>query len=348
MTKPNPMQPFIKLVGTGPHSNRHLTRQEAHDAFALILDGHATPTQFGAFLLGARVQGESPDELLGFIDAVHERSITIRPNRPNLVDVGNPYDGRTESLYLTVAAAFIAAAAGVPILLHGSGPIPPKPGLSLIDLLNALSLPTQQPPEIVRDQIERIGVAYLDARQFAPAIFALRDVRTELGLRTVFNTIEKLYDLAHAPHHIIGVTHTPYIERIVGLMQGRRWARSLIIQGLEGAAEVTTARPTRIIEVTPNGTTETRLDPQTLDLPPIDNDALKIGPDPHAHAHLLRNVLEGHDTGPLRDVITLNAALLIWTTGDPPTLPAALERAATTLDSGAAAAVFADATATLR
>jgi anthranilate phosphoribosyltransferase len=341
MTHPNSMQPFIKLVGTGPHSNRHLTRPEAHDAFALILDGHATPTQLGAFLLGARVQGESSDELLGFIDAIRERATTIKPDRPNLVDIGNPYDGRTESLYTTVAAALVATAAGVPVLLHGSGPMPPKTGLALVDLLDALDLPTQQPPDAVRDQIEHSGFAYLDARQFAPAIFALRDVRTEIGIRTVFNTLEKLYDLAHAPHHVIGVTHTPYIERIVGLMQGHHWPRSLIIQGLEGAAEVTTARPTRIIEVTPDTTHESRLDPQSLGLRPIDNDALKVGPDPQTHARRLRRVLEGDDTGPLRDVIALNAALIIWTTGDPSTLPDALKRAGNALDTGAAAAVLA-------
>lgn len=349
------MKPFVKAVGTGPNSNRQLSRDEARRAFELILAAQATPMQIGAYLVGTRVQGESPDELLGFIDAIRDTAHTINPAVEHLVDVGNPYDGRNRTLTVSVAAAIVAAAAGVPQILHGSGEMPPKHGLDVARVLNALGLRTQQAPPAVQRDVERHGFAYLDARQFAPAVYALLPLREELGLRTAFSTVEKLYDLANAPHHIIGITHAPYIERMTGAMQGMPWRRSLIVQGMEGTGDVPTSHATRLLEVGPNDVRETRLNPADYDLQPADDDQLAMPPNAAAHAAALEAILSGphHDTatdavlGPRRDAVILNAALRIWV-ARPDTqqgeggLAHAIDSARRALTEGAAAAKLAD------
>ncbi|PZC42343.1 MAG: anthranilate phosphoribosyltransferase [Chloroflexi bacterium] len=347
MGTPSAMKPYLKLVGTGPNSNRNLTRAEAGAALGMIVDGVATPAQAGAFLIGARVQGESSEELLGYLDALHGRMTRVAPAVAGLVDVGAPYDGRSRTLAIGVAASVIAAAVedpagGAPQLLHGSGPMPPKYGLDLGSILEALGVPTRGDPSAAAALIERIGIAYLDARDFAPAIATLREFRDEVGLRTVFSTIEKVYDPARAPHHIVGMTHAPYLERLTGAMQTQGWPRSLVVQGLEGSADVPTGRASRLLIVTPEAVEETRLTPASYGLRPARDEDLACAPVAEAHAAGIRALLDGSDTSARRDALLLSAALRIWVVVGVGTSTAgiaeALALAEAALQSGAAAA----------
>ena len=335
------MKRFIKMVGTGPHSNRHLSRHEAREALGLILRGEATPAQAGAFLIAMRVQGESAEELAGFIDAIRDQATTIRPNVPHLLDIGSPYDGRLKTLLISPAASLVAAAAGAPQVLHGSGEMPPKRGLALAPVLEALGIPTHLPPPAVQESIERDGFGYMDARLFAPPLAALLPLRDQLGLRTGINTAEKLYDLANAPHHVVGLTHAPYVEPLAAAMQTMGWPRSLIVQGLEGTEDVTTARPTRLYEVTPGGVTEFRLRPREHGLQPADAEELACPPDPRRHAEALEAVLAGRDRGPRHDVVALNGGLRLWAVGAAPSLADGIAQAREALVSGAAGAKLA-------
>ena len=135
----------------------------------------------------------------------------------------------------------------------------------------------------VQDQIEKYGFGYLDARIAAPAIYALRALREQIGLRTALSTVEKIYDLANAPHHIVGVTHLPYIERFAGTIERMPWKRSLLVQGLEGTEDVGTAHRSRIVVVTPQGREEQWLDPASLGLRTVPTSELATRPDPAAH-----------------------------------------------------------------
>ena len=340
------MKRFLKLVGTGPNSNRNLTRAEAGEALGMILDGHATPAQAGGFLIGARVQGESSEELLGYLDALQARMTRIRPAVTGLVDVGAPYDGRNRTLAIGVAASIVAAAAGpegrgAPQVLHGSGAMPPKLGLDLSSILEALGAPSRAAPSAVAGQIERCGLGYLDTRDFAPVIFALRGFREEIGLRTALSTVEKVYDPATAPHHLVGMTHAPYLERLTGAMQQQGWPRSLIVQGLEGSADVPTGRGSRLLVVTPESVVESRLDPRAWDLRPARDEDLACAPVAAAHASGLEALLRGQDTTARRDALLLSAALRVWVAAEgadrePAGLGRALGLAEEALSSGAA------------
>ena len=156
-------------------------------------------------------------------------------------------------------------------------------------------------------------------------------------LRTAFSTVEKIYDLANAPHHIIGVTHLPYIERFAGTIERMPWRRSLLVQGLEGTEDVGTAHRSRIVVVSPQGREEQWLDPATLGLRTVPTEELSTTLDPAAHASRLREILSGHSTARAEDVIILNAALRLWLAEATIDLPAATSLARETVRSGTAA-----------
>jgi anthranilate phosphoribosyltransferase len=160
---PEAIKPLLRDLGQGPSRGRSLTREEARCCLDLILDGRATPAQAGAFLLLQRYKGETPDELLGFIDAVRARATTklIAPKVEGLLDVGSPYDGRLRHVMVSPAASIVAAACGVPVLMHGEPGVGPKHGLTVGDVLNAVGVPTDLLPEAVERNVQEIGIGYL-------------------------------------------------------------------------------------------------------------------------------------------------------------------------------------------
>src|SRR5690349_6230660 len=175
---------LVAAVGQGPTNGRHLTRQEARFALDAMMDGEATPAQAGALLILQRYRSEAPEELLGYVDAVRGRASLLRPRVEGLVDVGSPYDGRTKHVVISPAALIVAAAAGVPVLMHGERDAGPKRGVAVGDVIEALGVATDLEPERVERGIEECGLGYARQARVVPALHALRPLREELGLRT--------------------------------------------------------------------------------------------------------------------------------------------------------------------
>lgn len=336
---PEVIKPFLRAVGQGPTQGRPLSRDEARQALAAILDGLATPAQAGGFLLLQRYKGETPDELLGFVDAVRERATVIAPQVPGLVDIGSPYDGRDRHLVVSPAASIVAAAAGAPQVLHGEPGIGPKAGLTVGAVLEALGVPVDQPPAEAQHCIETLGIAYLRQSRFVPALAALKPLRNEVGLRTPLNTVEKVYDLASAPYHLIGLTHLPYLNKLGGALTGLGFVKTLLVQGIEGNEDCRTSRPTRIIEVTAEGTTEWRLNPSDYGLTPATEEDLAFR-DAAGCAQFTEAVLAG-EAGPAHtDLVAFNAGLRLYLGGRASDIAEGIRLAREAIASGAARALL--------
>ncbi|HXF50634.1 MAG TPA: anthranilate phosphoribosyltransferase [Dehalococcoidia bacterium] len=308
---PEAIKPYLRAIGQGPTQGRALSRDEAREALAAILDGLATPAQAGGFLLLQRYKGETSEELLGFVDAVRDRAELIAPAVEGLVDIGSPYDGRDRHLVVSPAASIVAAAAGAPQALHGEPGIGPKAGLTVGAVLEALGVPVDQPPAEVQRCLETLGIAYLRQSRFVPALAALKPLRNEIGLRTPLNTVEKIYNLAGAPYHLIGLTHLPYLDKIGGALTGLGFVKTLLVQGIEGNEDCRTSRPTRIIEVTAEGTTEWRLDPAQYGLTPAGEADLAFR-DAAGCARFTEETLSGDAPPAHRDLVALNAGLRLY------------------------------------
>jgi len=331
------MQYFLREIGQGPKHCRDLTREEAREALDMILSQQVPRAQMGGFLLLERFKGESGEELLGFTDAIRASACQIRPNVEGLLDIGSPYDGRRRHLVVSPVAAIVAAAAGVPVVMHGEKDLPPKHGVGVIDVLEALAVEVDAEPAAVQASVEEVGFGFMRQRRFVPALFALRDLREEIALRSNLNTVEKLYNLAGAAYSLIGLTHLPYLEKMLAAAKQMGFRRLMIVQGLEGNEDVPTSRPCRLFEFLAGELREYRLNPAEYGVQPASAEDT-AGGDAAYNAQALWAVLAGEDRGPRRGLVALNAGLHIYLAERAATIAQGLAQAREVIDSGAAAA----------
>jgi anthranilate phosphoribosyltransferase len=351
---------FLREIGQGPRAGRNLTRDESGEAMSLILAQQATPAQAGGFLLVQRYKGESSEELVGFAEAVRATARTVAPKVEGLLDIGSPYDGRKKSIVVSPASAITVAAAGVPVVMHGEKRIGPKFGVPIGDVLEALGIGIDGEPEEVERSIEETGLGFMRQARFVPQVFALRELRTEIALRTCFSTIEKIYNLANASYSLLGLSHLPYAEKMLAAASEMGFRRIMIVQGIEGNEDAPTSRPCRAfvwdeLSVRPEPSAsggrveglrqagdvahapafkELRIDPAEYDLQPATAEEMSGG-DAEENARIAEAVLSGAPGGH-RDLVLLNAGLRIWLTERAGSIARGIEKAREAIGSGAA------------
>lgn len=257
------MMELLKEVARGKRGARDLTYEESLQAAEAIMAQQATPAQIGAFLIAERVKMESVDELEAFVAVC--RKYACRTPIPGGIDCAGPYDGRKTSFAATFATAFLLASAGLPATLHGTASLPPKWGVTLHDILLRIGIDSDAVPrEKALQAAKDTGVLYVPAEQWCPPLKRLRSIRVELGMRTIFNTAEKLIGYTHSPYLVFGVYHNTVFDRLARLLLKLDYGKALIVQGPEGSEDLFIDRPTRTYRVE-NG--EFRLqvvDPETF------------------------------------------------------------------------------------
>ncbi|HEU4759607.1 MAG TPA: hypothetical protein VFT91_06440, partial [Dehalococcoidia bacterium] len=191
-------------------------------------------------------------------------------------------------------------------------------------------------PDDVARSIEELGFGYMRSARFLPALFALKELREEIALRSNINTIEKLYNLAAAAYSIIGLTHVPYLEKMLEAVKQMGFRRIMIIQGIEGNEDAPTSRPCRVFEIREGELSEYRLNPQEYDLAPVTAEemaATEVGRSVEATIA----ALEGRSPA-MRDLVALNAGIRIYLTERASSIGEGIAQARQAIDSGAAMA----------
>ncbi|MBB6734847.1 anthranilate phosphoribosyltransferase [Cohnella zeiphila] len=236
---------LLKEVARGKRGARDLVYEEAAEAAEAILTQRATPAQIGAFLIAERVKLESVEELEAFV-RVGRRHTLRSDDLPRGIDCAGPYDGRKSSFYATFAVAFVLASAGLPAVLHGAASLPPKWGMTLQDIVQAAGI---APADLTRERSMHVarhtGVLYASTERWCPPLGELRPIREQLGMRTVFNSAEKLLDVASSPFIVFGVYHNTVFDRLARLLIKLGYEKALIVQGSEGSEDLFIDRPTR-------------------------------------------------------------------------------------------------------
>ena len=322
------LQPYIaQLV-----KYQHLSESQAEEAMNLIMRGEATPAQIGAYLIALRMKGETPEEILGSARAMraHATPIPLASSGPLMDTAGTGGDGQ-HTFNISTAAAFVIAGAGRKVAKHGNRAASSQCGSA--DVLAALGVNLDLTPEQVARCIEQVGIGFLFAPRFHPAMKHAIGPRREIGQRTIFNLLGPLTNPAGATHQLIGVAEaqwTHVMAEVLGALGGRA---ALVVHGYGGVDELTTAGPNRVSHLK-DGRVETYdLDARDLGLRPASLADLHGGP-PEENARMLRALLAGEDRSPRRDVVLLNAAAaLAVENGD---LVTALYEAEEALESGAA------------
>lgn len=310
-----------------------LSLEEAREVMAEIMDGAATPAQIAALAVALRMKGETVEEVAGFAQTMRDRATRITPRVPVLVDTcGTGGDG-AQTFNISTTAAFVVAACGVAVAKHGNRAVSSACGSA--DLLEALGLPVDVEPTRVQEAIEQVGIGFLFAPRFHPALRHAAGPRREIGIRTVFNVLGPLTNPAGASHQVIGVYDPRLVEPLAHVARALGAEHAFVVHG-DGLDELTTTGSSLIAEVREGRVRTFQLVPEEVGLARTSRVALRGG-DAHWNAQIALDVLRG-TPGPCRDVVLLNAAAALVAAGAAEDLREGICRAASAIDSGEAAA----------
>ncbi len=310
-----------------------LSSEEANGAMTEIMKGEASPVQIAAFLVAMRMKGETVGEVTEFARVMREHVRPVRPTRKPLVDTCGTGGDAIKTFNVSTAAAFVAAGAGAAVAKHGNRSVTSRCGSA--DLLEALDIRFDLTPEEAARCIDEIGLGFMFAPSYHPAMKHAMPVRRELGLRTVFNMLGPLTNPAGAEAQVLGVYSPELTELHAGVLQNLGSKRAFVVHGEGGLDEISTLGATRITELRDGGLTSYDLQPEDVGLRRARGPQEIEGGTPQENAGLLRRILEGEEC-PARDIVVLNAAAAIAAAGLANSLEEAVPAAVNSIDSGAA------------
>ncbi len=312
----------------------HLSREETEHLFGLLMDGGMSEAHKAALLVALRMKGEQRDEIVGAALAMRRRLRPIPHRCPQLIDTcGTGGDGQG-TFNVSTAAALVAAAGGAVVAKHGNRSVSSRSGSA--DVLAALGVEIEMTPETAAQALAELGIAFLFAPAYHPAMQQAMPVRRELGIRTAFNLLGPLTNPAAARRQLMGVYRRDLVPLVAEVLAELGSDHALVVHGADGLDEITTTGPTRIGEVRAGKVETYDLDPGDLGVARARPAELRGG-EPAENAAQLRRVLAG-EGGPLSDITLVNAGAALYVAGLAPDLEAGFRRAEEALFSGQAAA----------
>jgi anthranilate phosphoribosyltransferase len=304
---------LLKRVGSGTHTSKHLTRTEAATATDMMLLQEATPAQIGAFAIAHRIKRPTPEELAGILDTFDrlggKLKICNRHTHQPIV-LGNPYDGRSRTVPVTIVTALTLAAAELPVVLHGGDRMPTKHGMPLIEIWQRLGVDFSQfSLAQAQDIYDRSCLGFIYIPQHFTAAYDFVPFREQIGKRPPFATAELAWCPIEGNSHLVaGFVHPPTEERFRQTFQIRQTKDFTLVKGLEGSCDLACSR-TGIIALS-NGTEDFQrllLDPTDYDLNRSD---VTFESDTQAIA-LIEEIIEGKNNQLISAAI-LNAGFYLW------------------------------------
>lgn len=313
---------------------RNLSREYASLVLREIMEGRATSAQISGLLVALRMKGETVEEITGFAETMRAFATPIQTNRRPLVDTCGTGGDHAGTFNISTTAAFVVAGAGIAVAKHGNRSASSQCGSA--DVLEALGVNINATPAIVSRCINEIGIGFLFARSLHGAMKHVAPIRAELKTRTIFNILGPLTNPANACGQVMGVFDAALVEPLARVLAELGVRHAFVVAGHDGMDELTLAGPSHVAE-TQNGNVEIYdLDPVVLGLPRMSREAI-LGGEPTQNARILLSILDGK-TGPHRDIVLLNAAAAILAGEGAEDWPTAYQRAAESVDSGAAKA----------
>jgi anthranilate phosphoribosyltransferase len=312
--------------------HQDLTAGEAADAMGAIMDGHATPAQIGGLLMGLRLKGERPQELVGLAQAMRARAT------PMPVPVGDTFDtcgtggdgGATFNV--SSATALVLAGCGVRVAKHGNRAVSSRCGSA--DVLEALGVVVTAPPEVVARCLDRANLGFCFAPVFHPSMKRAAEPRRDLGIRTAFNLLGPLTNPTGARRQIVGVPRPELTEPVARALAMLGSEHAWVVHGADGMDEISTLGYTKVSECRAGYLRTFYVHPSDFDLPRAEAGAL-AGGDRDTNAAKIRAVLDG-EPGPARDIVLLNAGAALLVNGMASSVREGIALAGTAIDRGSA------------
>ena len=291
--------------------------------------------QIAAALALLVAKGENPEELAGFADALYQHVLPVEIP-PQVLDTAGTGASQVKTFNISTAAAFVIAAAGCAIAKHGARASTSQCGSA--DVLTALGVRIDCSPLVAVRCLRELGICFLFAPHYHPALARLAPIRRALGFRTTFNLVGPMVNPCRAQYRLLGVADQARMSDVAGALGLIGVTRAWVLRGGDGLDEITTARPTRVIEVREGQSIRAtqRSPPRDFGVAESPTDAARAG-SVEDNAAMMRAVLSGQRQDVARDLVVLNAAAALHVrTGDG--LLDCAARARKAIDEGAALA----------
>jgi len=322
------LKDYIAIAASG----RHLTVDEAREAFDIMMSGDATAAQIGGFLMALRVRGETVAEITGAVSTMRDKMLPVAAP-DHAVDIVGTGGDASGSYNVSTCAAIVAAGAGLTVAKHGNRALTSKSGAA--DTLMALGVSLDLTPDGIAACIDEAGIGFMFAPGHHAAMRHVGPARIELGTRTIFNLLGPLSNPASVKRQLLGVFDRQWIEPLAAVLRDLGSETVWVVHG-DGLDEMTTTGTTHVAALE-NGALRTfEITPEDVGLPRVGLDQLKGG-DARHNAEALMTVLQGART-PYRDIVLLNTAASLVIGGVAEDLPDGIERAGRAIDDGAALA----------
>ncbi len=312
-----------------------LTPQEATDAMDTLMTGQATPAQVAAFLTALRMKGETVEEISAFAQVLRGRASRVTTGRPVIDIVGTGGDG-TNTFNISTAAAFVTAAAGMPVAKHGNRAASSRCGTA--DVLEALGVNITLSPAHAAACLESTGICFLFAQTYHDSMRHVAQTRREMGIRTVFNLIGPLSNPAFVEHQLLGVPSDELVAPMARVLSNLGVRHAMAVHGEDGPDELTIGGSTLVAEVVGGVLSEYRVRPEDFGLTRSPLQSVRGG-DAAENAAILRAVLSG-EKGPRRDVVLLNAGAALRVADRAGSIDEGIVLARSAIDTGRALATL--------
>jgi len=314
----------------------NLTSEESREIMREVMSGQATNAQIAAFLTALRVKGETVDELMAFAMVMREHCHRIHPRvQSRLVDTCGTGGDKTKTFNISTAAAFVVAGAGVAIAKHGNRSVTSKSGSA--DVLEKLGLNLAMKPEEVQNTIEQVGVGFMFAPAFHPAMKYAIQPRREIGIRTVFNILGPMTNPASANAQLLGVYNPKLTEPMAYVLKRLECEEAMVVHGLDGLDEISTLGKTAIAWLKEGEVATLEIAPKDFGVKQSRIEDIK-GTTPEKSAEILFKILGGncHIDDPKTEIVLVNSAAGIIVGGKADDFSYGMTVARKSIESGAA------------
>ncbi len=301
-----------------------------------IMSGKATNAQIAAFLAALRMKGETVEEITAFAEVMKDHCHTIHPCvEGRLIDTCGTGGDRIKTFNISTTAAFVVAGAGVPVAKHGNRSVTSRSGSA--DVLERFGFNISMEPENVERAIKEVGIGFMFAPVFHPAMKFAVGPRREVGIRTVFNVLGPLTNPANANAQLLGVYDRRLTEPLAYALKNLGCKEAMVVHGLDGLDEISTIGKTAISWLKENEVTTIETIPKDFGVKLAGINDIE-GTTPEKSAEITFKILNGiYDTDdPKREIVLVNGAAGIIVGGKAEDFSYGMELARESIDSGAA------------
>lgn len=321
----NPFHPYLNIAVSG----RPLTEEEMARAIDLLLEGEVSDVCAAAFLAALRARGETIEEITAAAQAMRARATPVETTQQVVDTCGTGGDGGG-TYNISTAAALVAAGAGVFIAKHGNKAASSKSGSS--DVLAALGVNLKATPRQISKCINNAGLGFMFAAAHHKAVANVANVRSAMGVRTLFNFLGPLTNPAGSQHQLMGVYEKEKVEPLAHVLKKLGAKSAWVVHGEDGLDEITTTGKTYVAALKDHSVQTFTIAPEDVGLPRADASELKGG-DPVENAAAIKDILAGKKNA-FRNIVVFNAAAAIHIADPKKPLSACVKAAQLSIDQG--------------